>query len=305
MENRTSARHRVTEVEDPHAFAREARPFFQVDEVRSTIALTTLDGVLAGVWPGARLYRVDAEPGAAEEGRGARDEGRGAPEGRGSPVLFALQTPPFPLVVARGEVDAVEALGAYVAAGDPNLPGVTGPVDAARAFVRGAARATSREVAHEKIMRLYTCREVIPPARPPSGGARLATPEDLDVIVPMFEAFSADVRVPLPPSRPAAERAIREARLFVWKDRGAIVSMTQRTLPAGRCTRVNLVYTPRAARGHGYASALVAHVTETVLREAPGAFACLFTDLENATSNAIYQAVGYTAVTDYAELRFG
>lgn len=299
----TSVRHRVTQVEDPHVFARDARSFFEVDEVRSTIALTTLDGILSGVWPGARLYRVDArdavdagdvvDAGDAVEADPARKGARAA--------MFALRTPPFPLVVARGDEEASAALGAFVAAADPDVPGVTGPVDLARAFVRGAGR----EVAHEKIMRLYTCRGVVPPTRPPAGRARVATEGDLDVVVPMFDAFSVDVRVPLPPSRPAAERAIRESRLFVWEDDGAIVSMTQRTLPAGRCTRVNLVYTPPSARGRGYASALVAHVTKTVLDEAPGAFACLFTDLENPTSNAIYQSVGYVSVTDYAELRFG
>lgn len=276
----SSARHHVTRVEDPSTFDAEARPRFEVDEAKCTIALTILAGVRSGVFKEAHLYRVADDAGSAE--------------------VFAMRTPPFALVVALGDREPLEALGRFVAQTDPTLPGVTGPADASRIV----AAATGRAITEEKPMRLYVCRGVIPPARPPSGRGRLALVDEMDALVAFYEAFADDVKMPLSPPRPTIERAIREARLFVWEDEGALVSMTQRTAPSGRCSRVNLVYTPPKHRGRGYASALVAQVTKVVLDEAEGAFACLFTDLNNPTSNAIYQAVGYTPVSDFAEIRF-
>jgi predicted GNAT family acetyltransferase len=56
-------------------------------------------------------------------------------------------------------------------------------------------------------------------------------------------------------------------------------------------------------RGRGYASALVASLTERLL--AGGRRFCfLFTDLSNPTSNKIYQRIGYEPVADVDEYRF-
>jgi predicted GNAT family acetyltransferase len=266
-------------VTDFPAFDAEATGFFELDEARCTVALTILAGGRSGVHRDARLYRVDDREGAR---------------------LFAMRTPPFPLVVARGDAEAAAALGAFVAAADPTLPGVTGPTELARATAAGVARPIVKEVA----MRLYVCRAVSPPARPAEGDARPAEGRDVDRLVELYDGFAREAGVALPAARETIERAIREARLFVWEDGGEVVSLTQRTVATGRSTRVNLVYTPDAHRGRGYASSLVAHVTQTVLDAGGGAFACLFTDLANPTSNAIYQAIGYAPVSDFAELRF-
>jgi predicted GNAT family acetyltransferase len=63
------------------------------------------------------------------------------------------------------------------------------------------------------------------------------------------------------------------------------------------------VYTPPALRGRGYASALVAAVSQAQL-DAGRRFCFLFTDLANPTSNRIYQDIGYEAVCDVDEYRF-
>jgi predicted GNAT family acetyltransferase len=56
------------------------------------------------------------------------------------------------------------------------------------------------------------------------------------------------------------------------------------------------VYTPPGHRGRGAASALVHHRSAAI--RADGHQALLFTELENPTSNAIYQAIGYRAVAE-------
>ena len=67
--------------------------------------------------------------------------------------------------------------------------------------------------------------------------------------------------------------------------------------------RIGPVYTPSAFRGRGYASALVAEVSQEQL-DAGRRFCFLYTDLANPTSNKIYQAIGYRPVTDALRIDF-
>ncbi len=67
-------------------------------------------------------------------------------------------------------------------------------------------------------------------------------------------------------------------------------------------SRVGPVYTPPAQRGHGYGSAATAAATGDVLAE--GATPVLYTDLANATSNKIYQRLGYYPVEDRAHVEY-
>ena len=67
--------------------------------------------------------------------------------------------------------------------------------------------------------------------------------------------------------------------------------------------RIGPVYTPPEQRGHGYATGLVAEQSRSLL--AGGRRFCfLYTDLDNATSNALYRRIGYRLVCESAEVRF-
>ena len=94
-----------------------------------------------------------------------------------------------------------------------------------------------------------------------------------------------------------------QAEVFVlWLD-GDTVSLTAFGGATPNGIRLGPVYTPPDKRGRGYASALVADVTASLL--AGGRRFCfLFTDLANPTSNSIYQQVGYRPVTDVDLWRF-
>ena len=73
--------------------------------------------------------------------------------------------------------------------------------------------------------------------------------------------------------------------------------------PTPNGIRVGPVYTPPELRGRGYATSLVAALTEERLR-AGLRFCFLFTDLGNPTSNAIYARIGYEPVADWAQWTF-
>jgi hypothetical protein len=86
-------------------------------------------------------------------------------------------------------------------------------------------------------------------------------------------------------------------RLALWEVDGQPVSMAGAIglSPAGM--RIGQVYTPDAHRGHGYASALVAALSQHFLDDGLQ-FCTLNTDLANPTSNKIYQAIGYVPMCD-------
>jgi hypothetical protein len=66
---------------------------------------------------------------------------------------------------------------------------------------------------------------------------------------------------------------------------------------------VGPVYTPPERRGRGYATSLVAQISQQLLASGRQ-FCTLFTDLANPTSNSIYQKIGYRPVGDYTVYRF-
>jgi predicted GNAT family acetyltransferase len=68
--------------------------------------------------------------------------------------------------------------------------------------------------------------------------------------------------------------------------------------------RIGPVYTPPEHRRQGYASACTAAACVQVL-DSGKSFVTLFADLANATSNHVYQAIGFEPVCDAQMIRFG
>jgi predicted GNAT family acetyltransferase len=63
------------------------------------------------------------------------------------------------------------------------------------------------------------------------------------------------------------------------------------------------VYTPPEKRNRGYASSLVAALSQHLL-DGGRKFCFLYTDLANPTSNKIYRALGYEHVGDSVQIFF-
>jgi len=77
----------------------------------------------------------------------------------------------------------------------------------------------------------------------------------------------------------------------------------RRTRPTPHGEAIGFVYTPPSERRKGYASAVVARLSQRILDEGK-LFCTLYTDLSNPTSNSIYQKVGYRAVADVVDIEF-
>jgi predicted GNAT family acetyltransferase len=88
--------------------------------------------------------------------------------------------------------------------------------------------------------------------------------------------------------------------VWLWEVDGEVVHLTGHSAPSFRVSRVGPVYTPAEHRGHGYAAALVAEVTDRIL--AVGDRACLFTDVDNPVSNGVYARIGYEPQTEMVRM---
>jgi uncharacterized protein len=225
-------------------------------------------------------------------------------------VAVALCTPPRNLVLSEcDEPAAVDALVDDLVAEGDRLPGALGPVEAIARFAERWSGATGQAHRRQISERAFRLAAVIPP-RPTPGRMRLAGPADFQLTVNWLLAFTAEA-LPEEGNDPAdAERVVTRwlfegfKRTYLWELDGRPVSWVGVGGRTPHGTRVGPVYTPPEHRGRGYASALVAAATQAQLDEGLQ-FCFLFTDLANATSNHIYQAIGYEPVTDIDVYAFG
>jgi len=219
-------------------------------------------------------------------------------------VAAAIQTPPFRLVLSEvGDPSAVTALAADTV--DRALPGVLGPVGVVEAFVGARTAAGGAAGAPTMSERIYRLTAVRPP-RPVGGTRRLATPADRDLVRSWLDGFMREALGEADPAEVAGmtDRWIagRGRTLHLWED-GDPVSLCGIGGPTPNGIRIGPVYTPPGSRGRGYASALVAALSQAAL-DAGRRYCFLFTDAANPTSNHIYQEIGYEHVRDVVVYEF-
>jgi uncharacterized protein len=272
---------------DPAEFEKIAGAFLAAREAENNLVLGLTSGLKAGRSWGPTYFGA------------VRD---------GNEVVGVAMRAGLYLIVTAGTTDeALKILIDDAVRATSDAPGIVGPTQLARRAVEiwtSRTRQSSYIQMHERIYRL---RKVIP-ARPTSGRMRPARPTDLDLIGDWFHAFGVEAQPHLATTREDAranaERYIASGGLRVWEDAGDTVSMAGASGPTPNGIRVGAVYTPPASRRRGYASALVAALSQEQL-DGGKKFCFLYTDLANPTSNKIYQDIGYEPVGDVDEWHFG
>jgi len=224
----------------------------------------------------------------------------------GAPRGVALRAGSDRIVLSRAEPDALDAVVAWLRGHGVMLSGVCAENETARGFADRWSTVTHLRSSVSVRQRLYQATAVTAPTSPASGVPRLARPEEDDWVAEGIVAFEREATEVV--RAPAVALAIARARIergqiWVWEDGGRPVSMAARSrrTRTGEC--VNLVWTPPSRRKNGYATSLVAALTARILDDG-AAFACLYTDLANPTSNAIYQRIGYVPVVDARVIAF-
>ena len=152
-------------------------------------------------------------------------------------------------------------------------------------------------------LRVFQLERVIRP-KTASGEMRLCNRDDRQVLARYIAGFETDIgEASHENALTRADRLIADGRMYVWADPKP-VAMAAWAGPTPNGVRVNWVYTAPDRRGKGYASNLVANLTQRLLDQGRK-FCFLFTDLANPTSNSIYQKIGYRPVSDSERWEFG
>jgi len=279
-------------LEDAAEFLTEAGPLLLADEARHNLILGIAGTIRDSpdVYPLRSLWVV-------------RKEGR--------PVAAAIRTPPYNLILARPESPvALEALADGIA---EELPGVNGCVPEAEEFAELWAERSGARPRTNMRQGIYALQQVRPlPAVP--GSARVATLDDRDLVLRWWIAFGDEVLHEGGPGRENAEAmvghrlAARGRGFLLWEDAGDVVSIAGWGGATPNGIRIGPVYTPPELRRHGYATALTADLSQSLLDgrlfDGGRRFCFLYTDLAKPTSNAIYERIGYVRAAESAEILF-
>jgi GNAT superfamily N-acetyltransferase len=224
-------------------------------------------------------------------------------------------TPPNQAVLSWSEhEEAIRMLAGDVWTFRPNTPGVHGPRPTGAWFGEAWDTLTSLEPILNMAERAFRLERVIP-VTGVAGQMRAATDAELPLIAEWAVAFQNEaLATGLGPMLTAADflarwrsgpPAPREVGgTLVWDVEGKPVSFAQYKGPTPHGMRIGPVYTPPELRRRGYASALVAGISQLIL-DLGKRYVFLYADLANATSNHIYQAIGFEPVCDVDEYRFG
>jgi RimJ/RimL family protein N-acetyltransferase len=214
----------------------------------------------------------------------------------GDVIAAASWTPPFHVSLATADPSCAAALAPAFADAD----GVTGRLDAARAFATALARSTVTEMSEL----YYRLDELVQPTAPPGTPRPITSDADLDLALVWWEAFLAEAGAPGRDHRGAIEYRMKGGgAVWFWERDGEPVCLVGRHPTVNNVARIGPVYTPPEHRRHGYAAALTAAVAQQALEH--GAITTtLFADAANPTSNGVYQRIGFREIATLVDLRF-
>lgn len=222
----------------------------------------------------------------------------------GEPVGCAVRTAPHHAQVSPMPPDAAAALGHRLAGADPGLPGISGTRAAAHAAA-AAFVAARPDVRVETRMTdvLHVLGDLVPPPAVP-GGPRDAVPSELGVLVAWHDQFASDAGLPVRSTAEAVAARLAQSGFWWWVADGERVSLAGHAplveSPAGLVGRVGPVFTPARFRRRGYGAAVTAAVVEHLVPLC--ATVMLYADAANATSNGVYERLGFRRVAEVVEL---
>ncbi len=102
-----------------------------------------------------------------------------------------------------------------------------------------------------------------------------------------------------------AKKLLNDPLCYVIKDKNQVVAMAHSTRESEKYIAISRVYTHPQYRKKGYASAIVAKISEEILQN--GKIPTLYTDMSNPSSNRAYKNVGFVeqSPVDEVSLKWG
>jgi predicted GNAT family acetyltransferase len=225
-----------------------------------------------------------------------------AGERSGRPDAFVLMTGDHPALVAGFAEPATIRFGDLVSAmleAGRRPTGLNGARRVSEPFAQAWRDVAGAQLAVRRDLHAFELRVVRRPATPP-GSFRTAADGDVALLERWAVAFAEAIDEPMSPAD-ASQRVARllsNDDLVVWERDGEVVSMAAVVRRTPWSSSVAFVYSPPALRGRGYASAVVAELSQREL-DAGQTWCSLFTDAANPTSNHIYAEIGYRPRCDF------
>lgn len=277
---------------DPVAFLADASPVFARDDAMASSYVAWAMGLLRNPAPASeRVYMATYRDG----------DVAGAAVVRGAGTLWLGASDP---AAAAAFADDLFAQCAEQCAEDaPPLQGIVGLRSACAAFAQRWLALTGQP--HEVRVHLRNHRLTRVQSVPrPSGAPRVATATDIDWLGDSQRDFIVEIELPEDPERLRAlvPQRVANGQFWIWEDAGAVAFAGWTDAPPD-AARVAPVYTLPHARGRGYATALVAAMSQALLDDGRRKL-FLITDLANPVSNAIYAKIGYQPQSDLFHFDF-
>lgn len=219
-------------------------------------------------------------------------------------LAVAVRTALSKLLLSRAlNLEAIKAIAQDCYSRCVIIPGVVAPTNEANVFVESWQTFIGQSCYSEIKLLVYQL-ETVRAISTTNGYLRQAEKSDRDLLVNWIEAFTQEVlsdNVEQDNTK-IIERRLSEGSLYLWQDNLPVsVAGFQGKTPNG--IRINFVYTPPEYRSKGYATSCVAALSQ-ILLDRGRKYCFLFADLDNSTSNRIYQNIGYKAVCSMQEYSF-
>lgn len=282
----------LTFFEDANAFLEHTLPVFKADKTRHRLML----GIAIALQKRPDAFGEKTPLMAAHLRQNAQ------------PDFIAMMTPPFPLLIwfetQLGEKELKE-LALTIKEKGWDLPGVNGIASCSSRFA--SAWAEINQINAQPVMHSmsYELTEVLFPDPMPTGSFRFAQENQAEILLKYMNEMQDDlnVTVRIEYTLEHMHNFIGNKRIGIWLVDDQPVSMAMSNRPQLTSIGISAVYTPNEYRGKGYASAVVATLSQELLNQGYQRIN-LFTDLANPTSNKIYKAIGFNEVCDYQEFKF-
>lgn len=221
-------------------------------------------------------------------------------------IAIAVMTPPYNLLIYSDNVDtnAYTLISRDLLESEYTVPGVNGIKHMSSSFTEIWSFENLCTASPGMGTMAFRLDEVIMPDMP-EGRFIKADIRYFDLLCDWMKNFAIDTHLEenFQHIGNSMQRWIDKEKVFLWESGNQPVSMAVLTRPLPHGETISGVYTPKELRNHGYASAVVAYLSQHIL-DSGKEFVCLFTDIANPVSNSIYQKIGYKKVCQYQEYKF-
>ena len=271
---------RILCFDDPARFWQRAAPFLMAQEAKNNLPIgIVLQAIEKPSCYGAGLFLALVE----EDGKAAGT---------------ALLTPRFPVVLTHCPRAAIPLVIDEMAQRYLPIKGVVGPPSTAALFAETYTRGQpGTEAKRDKEMRIYTLEQAVMPTNDVAGRPILGRMDQLARATDYLEGFfELSNHQKVFDTETVVRSAILEGRLYFWET-SEPVSMAVWVRQTPHAKAVGYVYTPPPHQGNGYATHLVARMSNEALASGLSSIV-LYADLDNPISNHIYQKIGYHPVDE-------